>query len=129
MSRAAHSGPLLVCSTRNFGAYLLRSCSVSERLVDSSRSLAAHPPTRSAIRDFVLLDSYRPPLARDALSLNRVLASEVSALQFSFRLEPIIQIAVRLFATLQKNLVRAKSNLLIRHWIADLSRNRFGFCL
>jgi hypothetical protein len=61
------------------------------------------------------------------LFLSRLLALEIPALQFALGLEPIIQIAARLFATFQVNLVRAAFDLLVGPWIPDLSGSYLGF--
>jgi hypothetical protein len=62
-----------------------------------------------------------------AIFLNRLIAPGLCALQFAFGLEPIIQIASRLFATFQIDFVRAVSNFLVGHWIPDLRGSYFGF--
>jgi hypothetical protein len=63
------------------------------------------------------------------LFLNRLFATEVPALQFAFGLEPILQIAARLFATFQINFVCAASDFRFGHWIHNLSGSYFGFCV
>jgi hypothetical protein len=42
-------------------------------------------------------------------------------LQFTFGLEPVIQIAARLFAAFKVNFVCAASDFLLSRWISDLS--------
>jgi hypothetical protein len=49
------------------------------------------------------------------------LAPEFPALQFTFGLEPVIQIAARLYAAFEVNFVCASSDFLLGRWISDLS--------
>jgi hypothetical protein len=57
--------------------------------------------------------------------LSPLLAPEFPALQFTFGLEPVIQIAARLLAAFKVNFVCAASDFLLASWISDLS----GSCL
>jgi hypothetical protein len=53
--------------------------------------------------------------------LSPLLAPEFSALQFTFGLEPVIQIAARSFAPFKVNFVCAASDFLLASWISDLT--------
>jgi len=59
--------------------------------------------------------------------LSRLLASDACSSQFAFGVEPIIQIAARLFATFQINFVCALSNFPFGHWIPEFSGSYFSF--
>jgi len=57
--------------------------------------------------------------------LGPLLAPEFPALQFTFGLEPVIQITARLLAAFKVYFVCAASDFLLASWISDLS----GSCL
>jgi hypothetical protein len=53
--------------------------------------------------------------------LSPLLAPEFPALQFTFSLEPVIQVAARLLAAFKVKFVCAASDFLLGRWISDLS--------
>jgi hypothetical protein len=53
--------------------------------------------------------------------LSPLLAPEFPALQFTFSLEPVIQVAARLLAAFKVKFVCAASDFLLRRWISNLS--------